>query len=53
MVSSSPKSMLAEVDVERGEAAGQEGAVVANLEVGALGTDAGTGSRIVELVLTT
>ena len=40
--------VVAEVDVERGEAAGQEGAVAANLEVGALGADAGTGSGIVE-----
>ena len=43
--------VVAEVDVERGEAAGQEGAVAANLEVGALGTDAGTGGGIVEGVL--
>ena len=40
--------VVAEVDVEGGEAAGQEGAVAANLEVGALGTDAGTGGGIVE-----
>ena len=40
--------VVAEVDVERGEAAGQEGAVAANLEVGALCADAGTGGGIVE-----
>ena len=40
--------VVAEVDVERGEAAGQEGAVAAYLEVGTLCADAGTGGGIVE-----
>lgn len=43
--------VVADVDIEVGDAAGECGAVAADLEVGALGSDAGTRGGIIEVTL--